>query len=88
MPLSSSDQQLVQDMIDSATRAQRGDFKVNAEMTLSRVNALMGTKLLSGQENKAGEIAIEMLVRLEATEQNKLFRTKRRLQLVQMYLGA
>ena len=89
MPLSGSDQQHVQDIIDSATPAQRADLKADAERTLSEVNSLMRAKVLSNQESRAAEAAIEFLVRLEAIEQRKgwLFRAKRRVQLCQMYLG-
>ena len=90
MPLSATDQQQVQDLIDAASPEQRREMKSEAEATLGQVNTLMGQKLLSRDENKAMEIAVEMLVRIDATEKGKgwFFRSKRRLQLVQMYLGS
>ena len=50
----------------------------------------MGQKLLEKEEKKAGEIAIEMIVRLEATEKGKgfFFRTKRRVQVLCQYLNS
>ncbi len=90
MPLSSADQQQVQQMIEVSSAEERREMRVEAEVTLAQANALMGQKILSKEENKAIEISIEVLMRIEATEQGKgwWFRTKRRVQLTQMYLGS
>ncbi len=90
MPLSSADQQQVQQTIEAASAGVRQKMRAEAEATLAQINVLMGQKILSKEENKAAQIAIEILMRLEATEQDKgwLFRTKRRIQLTQMYLGS
>ena len=90
MSLSTRDQQQVQQMIEAATAEDRSEMYAEAEATLAQVNALMGQGLLSKEDSIAAENAIEILMRLEATEQGKgwLFRTKRRIQLLQMYLGS
>lgn len=90
MPLSGNEQQQIQTMVDAASKEERQEMCANAEATLSQVNMLMGQKLLSKEESKAAGVAIEILVRVEATEKGKglWFRTKRRLQLTQMYLGS
>ena len=89
MPLSSADQQQVQQTIELASAGERRKMCAEAEATLAQINVLMGQKILSKEENKVCEIAIEILMRFEATEQGKgwWFRTKRRIQLTQMYLG-
>lgn len=71
MPLSSAEQQQVQDMIDASSDDQRRNIRAEAEYTLSQVNILIGEKLLTREERKAGQIAIEMLVRLESTKNGK-----------------
>lgn len=88
MTLSSIEQQHIQDAVDLATPDQYQQMKIDAENTLTMTNAMMGHKL-ANEEMKLAEMAIEVLVRLEAMENNKgwWFRTKRRVQLVQMYLG-
>lgn len=90
MSLSTRDHQQVQQMIEAASAEDRREMRAEAETTLAQVNALMGQGLLSKQDSKAAEIAIEILMRFEATEQGKgwWFRTKRRIQLTQMYLGS
>lgn len=90
MPTNSAEQQQIQQLIDAASAQERLEMRANAEATLTQVNVLMGQKILSREENKASDIAIEILVRLEDLERGPSwwFRTKRRLQLVQMYLGS
>lgn len=89
MPLSNRDQQQVQQMIEAASPEEREQRRAEAKDILALVNASMG-RLLSKELNKQGEIAIEILTRIEATEQGKgaWFRAKRRIQLTQMYLGS
>lgn len=89
MPLSSGEQQTIEDMVAAASPDQRRNMRADAEAALSQINRLMGQRLLSREENKVAERAVEVLVRLEAIENGKgwWFRSKRRLQLVQMYLG-
>ena len=90
MPLTNQEHQHVQDMIDSSSAEGLNDLRLEAEATLSEVNVLMGQKILSKDENKAAEIAVEILTRIEATQKRKgwWFRAKRRVQLTQMYLGS
>lgn len=79
----------MQTMIDSASAEERKQIRAEAEATLAALNVLMGQKYLSSEELHVGELAIEALTRLDATEFGKgwLYRAKRRVQLVQMYLG-
>ena len=90
MSLSTRNQQQVQQMIEAASAQGRREMRAEAEATLAQVNVLMGQGILSKEDIKAAEIAIEILMRLEATEQGKgwWFRSKRRIQLTQMYLGS
>ncbi|OOY36778.1 hypothetical protein BOV89_10640 [Solemya velum gill symbiont] len=90
MPLSGSDQQHIQLMIDAASSEDRQQMCEEAEATLLQVNTLMGHRLLTKEESKTSEAAIEILTRVEATEKGKglWYRTKRRVQLTQMYLGS
>lgn len=89
MPLSTREQDEVQTLIECSSPEELLGIKSNAEDTLQQINILMGQKILSHEENKEAQIAIETLLRIESTQQNKgwWFRTKRRLQLTQMYLG-
>lgn len=79
----------IQALIDNASPEDRVQLRANAEVTLSEVNMLMGQRFMSTEESKAGDIAIEILVRLDSTERGKgwWYRMKRRVQLTQMYLG-
>ncbi len=90
MPMSGNEQQQIQMMIDVASSEERREMCANAEATLSQVNMIMGQKILSKEESKAADVAIEILMRVEATEKGKgwWFRAKRRVQLTQMYLGS
>ena len=87
--LSGREQQEVQQMIEAASAEERREMRGEAEAILADVNEAMGRVILSKEQNKAGEISIEILTRLDATEQGKgtWFRAKRRIQLTQMYLG-
>lgn len=89
MPLTSREHEAVQREVDNADQQQRTELKVDAELVLSNANTFSQSRKLLAHERKAFEMAVEVLVRLEATEKNKgwWFRAKRRLQLVQMYLG-
>jgi hypothetical protein len=90
MPTSFSEQEAIQARIDAATKDERGCMRADAEARLAQINLLMNHKLLSRDERKSGDIAIEILCRLDATERRKgwWYRAKRRLQLTQMYLGS
>ena len=76
-------------MINSATEGDRYKMLADAEHNLSQINLVLDKEPLTDEERKAVYVAIEVLARLEATEKNKgwWFRTKRRYQLYQMYLG-
>jgi hypothetical protein len=60
-----------------------------ARAALVGANTLMGERFLSKAENNASDVAVEILVRLEAVKRRKgwWFRTKRRIQITQMFLG-
>ena len=89
MPLSSIEQQTIRDMVAAASPGQRDNMRLDAEAALTKINNLMTQRLLSQEETKVAERAIEILVRFEAIGKGKgrWFRSKRRLQLTQMYLG-
>jgi hypothetical protein len=89
MSLSSAELQRVESAVAAASPDLRLKMKGEAEATLAHVNKLMAQRLLSREENKAAEVAVEILVRIEAiaTGRGWWFRSKRRLQLTQMYLG-
>jgi hypothetical protein len=80
----------IQAMIDGSSAEQRLEYRRSAELTLAQINAIIGRKVLSREEKKAADLAIELLARLDATDKGGgwWFRTKRRLQITQMYLGA
>lgn len=90
MPVSSREQIMIQAMIDSATTEERRQLYAHAEEKLSEANLAAGHRFLTGDENKEVDVAVEMIVRIESTERKKgaWFRFKRRLQIVQMYLGS
>jgi hypothetical protein len=90
MALSTSEHHSIQQMIDSASTAARQQLHTDAENTLAQINVLMSQKMFSSQQRSQAESAIEILVRIEATEKGKgwWFRAKRRIQLTQMYLGS
>ena len=84
MPLSKSEQQQIQMKIDTATEEDLKEMHVTALATLTVNKNYRGGKRFSKQD----EEAVEILTRLEATEENKgsWFRMKRRLQLTKEYL--
>ena len=88
--LSGATQQSLQEMIDNANIEEQQKMKLNAERFLGQLNIMMDQRLLSGDEMRRGEIAIEILVRLESTQNRKgwFFRAKRRVQLVRCHLSA
>ncbi|WP_265519481.1 hypothetical protein [Nitratireductor luteus] len=89
MSLSRADQDAAQAVVDHASAKDRAELKAQAEQLLAETNHLMGQRLLTREESHDSEIAIEILVRLEALEESGgwWFRAKRRVQLIQMYLG-
>lgn len=90
MGLSGIVQQGVQNNIDLANEEEIDEMKIEAESILADINLLMDRGFLSNEQKYASELAIELLVRIEATTQKKgwWFRSKRRLQLIQLYLGS
>jgi hypothetical protein len=86
---SNAEQQTIEKMVAAASPDQRNVMRSEAETALTQINKRMGQRLLFHEENKAAERAIELLVRVEAIEKGKgwWFRSKRRLQIRQMYLG-
>lgn len=88
MSTSGAEQQEIQAMIDASSTDDLKALKAKAEATLAFVNLNMD-RLLTADESKAADVSIEILVRIEATEKSGgwWFRTKRRMQLVQLYLA-
>ena len=89
MSLSSAEHQQVQAALDSASPDDRLALKARAEASLAEANLLLDQGALTRDESKVVEIAVETLVRLEADAKGGgwWFRAKRRVQLLQMYLG-
>jgi len=87
--MSGAEQDQIQSMVDTASREERQLLRLEAESELNQIRMLAGSKILSAAESKQGEIAIEMLTRLDTTENSKgfLYRTKRRMELTAMYFG-
>jgi hypothetical protein len=79
MPLSKREQQQIQMKIDTATKEELSEMRTTALTTLMVNKNYRGGKRFS----KEDEEAVEILTRLEATEEGKgsWFRMKRRLQL-------
>jgi hypothetical protein len=90
LPLSSSEQQRVQDLLDRATPQQRQALRSEAEAKLLAAGAAMAYGKLDAEESKAIYVAIEFITRLDcmASGGGWWCRSKRRVQVTQMYLGA
>jgi hypothetical protein len=90
MSLSAAEQRRIQSTIDASSMWERRRMQQDAEATLAQLRAVMRDGPLSEDQRKAGEIALEMLTRLEAThlERGWWYRLKRRLQLLSIHLGA
>ncbi|MFQ5686174.1 MAG: hypothetical protein ACE5GV_05885 [Candidatus Scalindua sp.] len=71
MPLSGSEQQQIQKMVDAASKEERQEMCASAEAALLQINMLAGQKILSIKEHKPAEETIEILTRVEATEKGK-----------------
>lgn len=89
MPASAAEQQRVQDLVDAADAQQRQELRQQAEERLLNLTGIMSSRLLTAEESKAADIAIEILARLDCLANNGgwWYRSKRRMQLVQMYMG-
>ena len=84
------EQAIIQGLIDSATPDRRSELYADAEETLGNANLISGRRRFTAEESKEIDLSVEMIVRIEATKRNKgaWFRFKRRLQVVQMYMGS
>jgi hypothetical protein len=89
MSLSAAEQRRIQRTIDAASVWERRRMQEDAEATLAQLRDVMRRGPLPKDRRKAGEVALEVLTRLEAThlEQGWWYRLKRRLQLVSIHLG-
>lgn len=89
MYLSSAEQCVIQNWIESISDEELLDAENNAKNVLLSMNTLSGKKILSYEERKDVSRAVEVLVRIECKKQKKgwWFRTKRRLQITQIYMG-
>lgn len=90
MALSPQQHEHVQKLVDASSSEGAAELRANAENALHDINFVMGRRLLSAEERKESEIAIEILARLDARERGGgwWFRAKRRVQLAQMYFGS
>lgn len=86
---SNADQQTIEKMVAATSSDRRNAMRAEAEIALKQINHRMAERFLFHEESKAAERAIELLVCVEAIEKGKgwWFRSKRRLQLTQAYLG-
>jgi hypothetical protein len=89
MSISTTEQVQIQGQIDDAGSADLQRLRDEAEDALELISIYAGMRGLTGEENRQAEWAIEVLVRLEATEKGKgsFFRAKRRAQLVIQYIA-
>lgn len=84
MSLSGAEQASLQEEIESKDIDEKFQMRIKAENFLFDINSIMDQRKLTNEELRRSEIAIEIIVRIEAAEKNKgwFFRVKRRVQLV------
>ncbi len=89
MALSTSTQLQIQEAIESLDDEILQSKIIEAEIFLENLALLSQTRLLTKQEHKDADRAIELLVRYEGYKTNKgwWFRFKRRASLVNQYFG-
>jgi len=85
--LSTSEQLKIQDMIENASTEQLRQMRSDAEVILLTINS--DQRLWTSQEHKFVNYAVEVLTRIDAksTGGGWWYRTKRRPQIIAMYLG-
>lgn len=88
MPLSNEEQQQIQDSIDAAPRAEREELRHKAISKLNYLRTLKDNGANPSEYERDAETAVEIVLRIEATENNKglWFRTKRRMVLMKEYM--
>ena len=79
--ITNTEQAQIQQLIDHADVTEREESLNQSKAYLDRVKPLWSTTIVPNEIMKQANIAIETIVRVEATNLNKgaLFRTKRRL---------
>jgi hypothetical protein len=87
MAVTLSEQAEIQRIVDSCNPRELAALHADAMGNLHRLNRISQRKLLSSEELKAANVAIELLTRVEAKQQGGgwWFRTKRRFQLTKLY---
>lgn len=88
MPVSKPEQRTIEKVVAAATPDQRRVLRSEAEIALTQINQRLAKRMLFQRETEAAKRAIEVLVRMEATESGGgwWFRLKRRFQLTQRFL--
>lgn len=88
VPLSNEKQQEIQTTIDAASQEEREEMRHKAASKLNYLRTLKDNGADPGEYEGDAETAIEVLLRIEATENNKglWFRTKRRMTLMKEYM--
>ena len=85
--LGREEQNLIQHQIDVADHDERKQLRLDAEGHLKHTAVLIRLDMFDKLARHESELAVETLMRLEATEQGKgwWFRTKRRVQIAAKY---
>ncbi|QOY51200.1 hypothetical protein [Candidatus Sulfurimonas baltica] len=79
----------IQAMIEKMPKEDLQDLYVDTSVKLSTMSEILDYRSFTPDESKATEIFVEILLRIEAFQQNKgwWFRTKRRMSLIKEYLS-
>ena len=79
----------LQAMVDSSDAAELEELFRESEEILTRINAMLDVGPITQEQKFLALSAIEIITRIEQRQRGGgwWFRTKRRMQLVQMYLG-
>lgn len=89
MSLSSTEQMAIQNEIDGSDNDKLFSISESAKSTLVAINNISHQRILSADERKQSDIAIEYLVRIDATKKGKgaLYRMRKRISLTMIYQG-
>lgn len=89
MALTKAEQDIIQHKINISDDDERFEIESYSKSILAEINTIMSVRKLTPDERKASNIAIENLVRLDATKRGKgaWYRMKKRFSLTSLYLG-
>jgi hypothetical protein len=89
MALSRTEQDIIQHKINVSDDEERFKIESYSKSVLAEINTMISVRKLTPEERKASDIAIENLVRLDATKKGKgaWHRMKKRFSLTSLYLG-